>query len=80
MFSSIDCKDDLGLRSGVIQDSMVSASSHYDEPHTANRARLFANASSDGKIGSGEAFLTIELDHAASILVIFLVSNNNYKC
>ncbi|XP_033638385.1 uncharacterized protein LOC117299078, partial [Asterias rubens] len=48
-----DCKDDLGLRSGVIQDSMVSASSHYNEPHTANRARLFANASSDGKIGSG---------------------------
>ncbi|XP_038053256.1 uncharacterized protein LOC119725765 [Patiria miniata] len=48
-----DCKDALGIQTGVIQDSMMSASSYYDNAHTANRARLHANASADGELGSG---------------------------
>ncbi|XP_038053348.1 uncharacterized protein LOC119725831 isoform X2 [Patiria miniata] len=48
-----DCRDALGVQTGVIQDSMMSASSYYDDAHTADRARLRANASTDGKIGSG---------------------------
>ncbi|XP_022097497.1 thrombospondin-1-like [Acanthaster planci] len=47
------CRDALGIQTGVIQDSMMSASSFNDYAHTANRARLHANASADGEIGSG---------------------------
>ncbi|XP_022099461.1 uncharacterized protein LOC110984001 isoform X2 [Acanthaster planci] len=48
-----DCRDALGMQTGVIQDRMVSASSFYDSAHTPNRARLHANASTDGEFGSG---------------------------
>ncbi|KAJ8049747.1 Thrombospondin-4 [Holothuria leucospilota] len=48
-----DCKDGLGMESGVIQDDQISASSISDYLHPAYRGRLLMKADPDIPAGSG---------------------------
>lgn len=37
---NLECKDPLGMENGVISDDQISASSQWDIPNAADRARL----------------------------------------